>query len=70
MSDFIISTLTEYYQNDQIEEDEMGGTCGPHWEVRIVYRILVRKSEGKRLLGRHKHRWEVNIKVNSKRSRI
>jgi len=29
-----------------------------------VYRILVRKPEGKRPLGRPRHRWEDNIKMN------
>jgi hypothetical protein len=26
-------------------------------EMRSVYRILVRKLEGKRPFGKHKHRW-------------
>jgi hypothetical protein len=30
---------------------------------RGVYRSLVRKPEGKRPLGRLKHRWEDNIKM-------
>jgi hypothetical protein len=33
-------------------------------EMRIVYSILVGKHEGKRLLGRPTHRWEVNIREN------
>jgi hypothetical protein len=33
-------------------------------ERRGVYRILVGKPEGKRPLGRHKHRWEDNIKMD------
>jgi hypothetical protein len=32
-------------------------------ERRGVYRVLVGKTEGKRLLGRPSHRWEDNIKV-------
>ena len=31
---------------------------------RGIYRVLVRKPEGKRPLGRHKHRWEDNIKMD------
>jgi len=31
-------------------------------EMRNVYIILVRKPEGKRPLGRPRHRWECNIK--------
>jgi hypothetical protein len=33
-------------------------------EKRNVYRILVGKPEGKRSLGRPKHRWEDNIKMD------
>jgi hypothetical protein len=32
-------------------------------EGRGVYRVLVRKSEGKGLLGRPRHRWEDNIRM-------
>jgi hypothetical protein len=31
---------------------------------RVVYRILVGKSEGKRPLGRPRRRWEDNIKMD------
>jgi hypothetical protein len=33
-------------------------------EGRGVYRVLVGKPEGKRPLGRPKHRWEYNIKMD------
>jgi hypothetical protein len=33
-------------------------------ERKGVYRVLVRKPEGKRPVGRHKHRWENNIKMD------
>jgi len=33
-------------------------------EGRGVYRVLVGKPEGKRPLGRHRHRWEDNIKMD------
>ena len=33
-------------------------------ERRIVYRVLVGKPEGKRPLGRPRHRWEDNIKMD------
>ena len=33
-------------------------------EVRGVYRVQVRKPEGNRPLGRHRHRWEDNIKMD------
>ena len=32
--------------------------------VRIKYRVLVEKPEGKRPLGRPRHRWEDNIKMD------
>jgi hypothetical protein len=33
-------------------------------ERRGVYMALVGKTKGQRLLGRHKHRWEDNIKMD------
>jgi len=33
-------------------------------EGRGVYRVLVGKPEGKRPLGRPRHRWEANIRVD------
>jgi hypothetical protein len=33
-------------------------------ERRGVYRVLVGRPEVKRPLGRHKHRWENNIKID------
>jgi hypothetical protein len=42
----------------------VGGTCGTKGEKRNVYRLLVGKPEGKRPLGRPRHRWIDNIKVD------
>jgi hypothetical protein len=33
-------------------------------EVRGVYRVLVGKPEGKILLGRPRHRWEDNVRMD------
>jgi len=33
-------------------------------ERRSIYRVLVGKPEGKRPLGRPRHRWEDNIKMD------
>jgi hypothetical protein len=33
-------------------------------EGRVVYRVLVGKPEGKKPLGRRRHRWEDNIKMD------
>jgi hypothetical protein len=35
-------------------------------EKRNTYRILVGKPEGKKPLGRPRHRWEYNIKMDLK----
>jgi len=32
-------------------------------EMRVVYRVLVGKREGKRLFGRPRHRWEDYLKI-------
>jgi hypothetical protein len=42
----------------------MDGTCSSVGEVRIVYRGLVGKPEGKKPEGRPRHRWEDNIKMD------
>jgi len=50
--------------SDHIEMNEMGGTCSSYGKSRVVYRVLVRKPEGKRPLGRSRLRWEDNIKMD------
>jgi hypothetical protein len=40
-----------FFLGDRIKEDEM----------KNAYRILVGKPEGKRSLGRYKHRWEIEM---------
>jgi hypothetical protein len=42
----------------------MDRACSTHAEERNSYRILVEKPEGKRPLGRHRRRWEDNIKMD------
>jgi len=37
-------------------------------ERKGVHRVLVRKPEGKRPLGRHRRRWVENIKVDLQES--
>jgi hypothetical protein len=32
--------------DDQIKEDEMGGACNTHGDMKIPYKILVEKPEG------------------------
>jgi hypothetical protein len=40
----------------------MGRECSAYGERGSVYRVLVGKPEGKRILGRTRHRWEGNIR--------
>jgi hypothetical protein len=47
-----------------MKEDEVGGTCGTHGEGRGVYRVLVGRPECMKPLGRPRHRWEDNIKLD------
>ena len=42
----------------------MGGACGVYGEGKGMYRVLVRKPEGKRPLGRPRCRWEDNIRMD------
>jgi hypothetical protein len=42
----------------------MGGAYSAYGERRGIYRVLVRKPEEKRPLGRSRHRWEDNIKMD------
>jgi hypothetical protein len=37
-----------------------------HGDVRIVYKILVRKHEGKSFLGRSRWKWEDALQINLK----
>jgi hypothetical protein len=43
---------------------EMGGACSAYGESKGAYKILVGNPELKRPLGRHKCRWEDNIKAD------
>jgi hypothetical protein len=49
---------------NQIEKNEMSGTCSMYVRKRGAYRILVGRPEGKRPLGRPRRRWEDNIKID------
>jgi hypothetical protein len=39
-------------------------------EVRDIYRVLVGRPEGKRLLGRPKRKWKYNINIDLRKIRI
>jgi hypothetical protein len=51
---------------EKIKKNERGGACRVDGEERGVYRFLVGKPEGKRPLGRPRHRWEDNIRMDLK----
>jgi hypothetical protein len=42
----------------------VGGTCGTHEGGEGIYRVLVRRPESKRPLGRSSRRWEDNVKMD------
>jgi hypothetical protein len=42
----------------------MGGACSTNGEKRNAHRLLVRKPEGRRPLGRPRRRWVDNIKMD------
>ena len=42
----------------------MGGECSTYGDSIGVYRVLVGKPEGNKLLGRPRRRWEENIKMD------
>jgi hypothetical protein len=48
----------------ELKENEMGKACSMNGEQRNAYRTLVGKSEGKRPLGRLRHGWVDNIKID------
>jgi len=48
---------------DQIDKNEMGGTCSTYRGKRGAYRVLVGNLYGTRPLGRSRLSWENNIKI-------
>jgi hypothetical protein len=42
----------------------VGRACGTHGRREKVYRVLVRKPEGKRPLVRPRRRWEDSVKMD------
>jgi hypothetical protein len=56
--------LTQYCAGGKIEKNEMGRALARMGEGRGVHRVLVGKPEGTRPLGRPRHRWEDNIKMD------
>jgi hypothetical protein len=48
-----------------MECGEMGGTCCMDGEKMYVYKFW-REQEGKKLLGKHRRRWDDNIRMRLK----
>jgi len=42
----------------------VGGACRAFGEKKWVYRVLMKKPQGKKPLGRPRRRWEDNIKMD------
>jgi hypothetical protein len=42
----------------------MGGACSTYGERRSIYRVLMGRPEGKRPIGRPRHKWENNTKMD------
>jgi hypothetical protein len=63
MRSLMVCTAHQILFGGQIE-NEMDWACSTMGERRGVYRVLVGKPEGKKPLGRHRCRWEDNIKMD------
>jgi hypothetical protein len=55
--------LLTKYSGYQIK-NEMDTACSMYGKRRDTYRVLVGKPEGGRPLGRPRHRWEDDIKMD------
>jgi hypothetical protein len=47
-----------------VKEEEMGRACSTNWEKMNVYRIFVGKPEGRSSVGRPRHKWVDNMRMN------
>jgi hypothetical protein len=58
--------FAKYSWNNQVEEDEMGGSCSTNGgeEEKNAYRLLVGKPKGRIPLGRPRRRWVDNIRMD------
>jgi hypothetical protein len=50
--------------NNQVEEDEMGGSCSRNGAKWKEHRLLVGQKKGKKPLGRSRRRWVDNIRMD------
>jgi len=60
----VLQSSPDIFLGDQIEKNEMGGPYSMYGEERGAYRVLVGKPEGKRQLGKPRHKLEDNIEMD------
>jgi hypothetical protein len=71
MRSFITCIFAKYNKNVQVKEVEMGRACSTNGgRRRNTYRILAGKPEGKKQLGRSRHRWVSNIKMDLRKNGV
>jgi hypothetical protein len=64
MRNLVTCTLRQIMLGDEIKGNEMDGACEMHGKVgKCLRKVFVGKPEGKRPLGRRRHRWEDNIRM-------
>jgi hypothetical protein len=49
-----------------MEKDEMFGGSGMQGEIKNAYTVVVRRTKGKRMLGRTRQKWRVNTNMDLK----
>jgi hypothetical protein len=57
-------TILHSHRRENLKFYNSDGVSVDNWEKRNVYRLLVRKPEGKRPLGSPRYRWINNIKMD------
>ena len=60
----VLFSSPNIYSGDHIEKNEMGGVCLTYGGEKRYIQVLVGKPKGKRILGRPRCIWEVNIKMD------
>ena len=64
MKSLMICTPHNNCSGDKIEKNEMGGACSTYGGERRCIQGFGGETWGKRPLGRPRHRWEDNIKID------
>jgi hypothetical protein len=61
--DHSLYSFPSIVKNDQVEKDEMGEACSTNGGKESIG-VIGEKAKGKGPLGRPRHRWVINIKMN------